>query len=381
MFTATQVSPTAKRKYLQQSSRWHKLLLICLLGHAASTQANTTEYQLTTIAENLSFPWSIAFLPGGDHLVAELGGNLLRISADGSAITPIEGVPAVYRAGQGGLFDVVLDPDFAENQMLYLSYAAGDAESNGTTVARAQLVGNNLEATEVLFSAAPSKYAPLHYGGRLAWLPDGTLLLTTGDGFDFREQAQNLDTHFGKTIRLSRDGTPPADNPFSNAPYVWSYGHRNPQGLAVSKAGVVFQHEHGPQGGDEVNIIEPGNNYGWPAITYGMDYNGAYVSPFTEFAGMQQPIKVWVPSIAPSGLMIYEGSMFPQWQGDLFVGALVDAEVRHLQMDNLKVVEESVVFNEIKDRIRDIRQAPDGSIYVLTDGEGGSVIRVATNQE
>ena len=276
---------------------------------------------------------------------------------------------------------MVLDPEFAQNQKLYLSYAAGDADQNGTTVASARLVGNALEATEVLFSAAPKKYAPLHYGGRLAWLPDRTLLLTTGDGFDFREQAQNLDTHFGKTIRLSRDGTAPADNPFSNAPYVWSYGHRNPQGLAVSNSGVVFQHEHGPQGGDEVKIIEPGNNYGWPAITYGMDYNGAYVSPFTEFAGMQQPIKVWVPSIAPSGLMIYEGSMFPQWQGDLFVGALVDAEVRRLQMDNLKVIEESVVFSEIKNRIRDIRQAPDGSIYVLTDGEGGSVIRVATTQE
>ncbi len=381
MSTATPVSPDTQPQFHREGRRWLSLLLMCLLSHTAATHASTSGYQLTTIADNLNFPWSIAFLPDGDHLVVELDGNLLRISADGSSTTSIGGVPAVYRAGQGGLFDVVLDPEFTQNQTLYLSYAAGDAEQNSTTVARARLVGNNLESTEVLFSAEPKKYAPLHYGGRLAWLPDGTLLLTTGDGFDFREQAQNLDTHFGKTIRLSRDGTAPADNPFSNAPYVWSYGHRNPQGLAVSNSGVVFQHEHGPQGGDEVNIIEPGNNYGWPAITYGMDYNGAYVSPFTEFAGMQQPIKVWVPSIAPSGLMIYEGAMFPQWQGDLFVGALVDAEVRHLQMDNLEIVEESVAFSEIKDRIRDIRQAPDGSIYVLTDGEGGSVIRVATNQE
>ncbi|MCR9261232.1 MAG: PQQ-dependent sugar dehydrogenase [Pseudomonadaceae bacterium] len=381
MFTATSVTSAAEYQTQQKCRRWLPLLLICTFGHSAATYASSNDYQLTTIADNLNFPWSIAFLPNGDHLVTELGGNLLRISADGSSTVAIEGVPVVYRASQGGLFDVVLDPDFSQNRKIYLSYAAGDAEQNSTVVASARLSGNNLEGTEVLFSSAPKKYAPLHYGGRLAWLPDETLLLTTGDGFDFREQAQNLETHFGKTIRLSRDGTAPADNPFSNAPYVWSYGHRNPQGLAVSNSGVVFQHEHGPQGGDEVNIIEPGNNYGWPAITYGVDYNGAYVSPFTEFAGMQQPIKVWVPSIAPSGLMIYEGSMFPQWRGDLFVGALVDAEVRHLQMDNREVVEETVAFGEISERIRDIRQAPDGSIYVLTDGEGGSVIRVSTNQE
>jgi glucose/arabinose dehydrogenase len=331
---------------------------------------------LDNIAQDFDYPWSIAFLPDGDLLVAELGGTLQRISSNDQSRQAINGVPAVYRAGQGGLFDVLLDRNFADNQMLYLSYASGDSSNNATTVAKGRLVGNTIESVEVIFSAAPTKYAPLHFGGRLAWMPDGTLLLTTGDGFDFREQAQDVTKHFGKTIRMQDDGTPPVDNPFSNAPLVWSYGHRNPQGLAVSRNGTVFQHEHGPQGGDEVNIITPGTNYGWPAITYGMDYNGAYVSPFTEFTGMAQPIHYWVPSIAPSGLMIYEGDLFPQWQGDLFVGALVDAEVRHLKMDNLAVVSETPIFSEIDARIRDIRQAPDGSIYVLTDGEGGRVIQV-----
>ncbi|XOV81486.1 MAG: PQQ-dependent sugar dehydrogenase [bacterium] len=381
MFTATSISRCAQRQTQQRRNVWRMLVLACLYAYTAGAQTNSSQYELTTVADNLNHPWSIAFLPGGDHLVTELGGQLLRVPAGGGSGVAVTDVPAVYRAGQGGLFDVVLDPDFADNRTLYLSYAAGDARQNSTTVASARLAGNTLESVQVIFSAAPSKYAPMHYGGRLAWLPDNTLLLTTGDGMDFREQAQNLATHFGKTIRISRDGTPPADNPFPEAPYVWSYGHRNPQGLAVSRAGVVFQHEHGPRGGDEVNVIEPARNYGWPAITYGMDYNGAYVSPFTQYKGMQQPIKVWTPSIAPSGLMIYEGDMFPQWQGDLFVGALVDAEVRHLQMDNLKVIEESAVFSEIDARIRDIRQAPDGSIYVLTDGEGGRVIRIAKYQE
>lgn len=352
-------------------------IMAALIGLTATLgQAATPDYKLETIAENLNFPWSIAFLPDGDLLVAELAGSLQKISSNDQSRQAISGVPPVFRAGQGGLFDVVLDPNFADNQMLYLSYAAGDSSSNATTVAKGRLVGNALEAVQVIFSAAPTKYAPLHFGGRLAWMPDGTLLLTTGDGFDFREQAQDLTKHFGKTIRMQTDGTPPADNPFSNAPLVWSYGHRNPQGLAVSRDGTVFQHEHGPKGGDEVNIITPGTNYGWPAITYGMDYNGAYVSPFTEFTGMAQPIHYWVPSIAPSGLMIYEGGLFPQWQGDLFVGALVDAEIRHLKMDGLKVVSETPLFSEIGERIRDIRQATDGSIYILTDGEGGRVIQV-----
>ncbi len=346
--------------------------LALLMAFAAASAHASNGYQIQTIATGLDFPWNIAFLPDGDRLVTELGGQLRRISADNTIGPPIEGIPPVYYAGQGGFFDVLPDPDFANNQLLYLSFSAGDKASNATTVARARLSEDSLEDLTVLFSASPKKSTAVHYGGRLAWLPDGTLLLTTGDGWEYRELSQGLNTHFGKTIRMNKDGSPAQGNPFPNAPYVWTYGHRNPQGLAVSEGGVVYAHEHGPRGGDEVNVLVPGNNYGWPAITYGIDYNGAYVSPFTEAPGMQQPIHVWTPSIAPSGLMIYEGDLFPEWRGDLFVSALVDNEVRRLDIKDGKVVEEEALFAEVATRLREIRQAPDGSIYLLTDGRADS---------
>ncbi len=331
-------------------------------GHAS------TAYDIEVVAKDLDHPWNIAFLPNGDRLVTELGGQLRRLSHDNEMHPPITGVPPVYRASQGGLFDVLPDPDFAENQLLYLSFAAGDAKHNATTVARARLVGERLEDLTVLFSATPKKSTAVHYGGRLAWLPDATLLLTTGDGWSYREWAQQVGNHFGKTVRMTRDGAPVAGGPFSAAPYVWTYGHRNPQGLAVSRSGQIFLHEHGPRGGDEVNILTPGLNYGWPAISYGIDYNGAYVSPFTEAVGMQQPIHVWVPSIAPSDLMIYEGDLFPEWQGDLFVSALVNEEIRRLDWEDGAVVAEEALFAEVGARLRGVRQGPDGSIYLITDG-------------
>ncbi len=349
------------------------VFVLCLSFWPSSQAA---DYNLETLADNLDFPWCIAFLPNGDRLVTELSGQLRRLDANGTLSPPIEGVPPVYRESQGGLFDVLPHFNFAANQIIYLSYAAGPPEKNATTVIRARLQGNRLENVQVIYSAAPKKHTPVHYGGRMDWLPDGTLLLTTGDGFDYREQAQALDNHFGKTIRMNPDGTPAANNPFANAPYVWTYGHRSPQGLVVSANGDVYQHEHGPRGGDEVNLLKAGANYGWPAITYGMDYNGAYVSPFTEYPGMVQPLHVWTPSIAPSGLTLYEGTLFPQWQGDLFVGALVDQEVRRLDLENGQVVDEETLFSELNARIRDVRTAPDGSLYILTDGPQGAVIRV-----
>ncbi len=350
-----------------------------LLLSTAPASATTDAYSTEVVASNLNFPWSIAFLPDGGRIVAELAGSLRLINADNVVGAPVTGVPEVFFAGQGGLFDVILDPAFASNRLLYLSYAAGDADNNATTVARARLSadGTALQDVAVIYTAAPGKYAPLHYGGRLAWRKDGALLLTTGDGFDFREQAQDPATHFGKTIAMRPDGEPASAPPLADAPLVWTYGHRNPQGLAVARDGTVYQHEHGPQGGDEVNVLTAGRNYGWPAITYGMDYNGAYVSPFTEHPDMEQPVHVWVPSIAPSGLMVYEGTMFPEWQGDLFVGALVDREVRRLDMANDAVVAEEPLFAELGARIRDIREAPDGSIYILTDGDAGEVVRIA----
>ena len=350
--------------------------LAAIILFTLPTNAEEQTYRLETLAEGLNFPWSVDFLPNGDLLVAELEGTLKRISKDGSSSNSVSGVPTVYRASQGGLFDVLLDKDFATNSTLYLSYAEGDSDENGTTVARATLTGNALTDVEVIFTASPRKYAPLHYGGRMAFTSDDLLLITTGDGFDFREHAQDLNSHLGKTIRINKDGSPAQDNPFPEAPKVWTYGHRNPQGLAIALDGTVYLNEHGPKGGDELNVITKANNYGWPAITYGMDHNGAYVSPLTEYPGMQQPQHVWTPSIGPSGMAFYEGNKFPKWQNSLFVGALVDKEVRRLTVENQQVTAEETVFAELDARIRDIRVGPDGLLYIVTDGDPGTVIRV-----
>mgnify|MGYP003705936203 FL=1 len=350
--------------------------LAAIILFTLPTNAEEQTYRLETLAEGLNFPWSVDFLPNGDLLVAELEGTLKRISKDGSSSNSVSAVPTVYRASQGGLFDVLLDKDFATNSTLYLSYAEGDSEENGTTVARATLTGNALTDVEVIFTASPRKYAPLHYGGRMAFTSDDLLLITTGDGFDFREHAQDLNSHLGKTIRINKDGSPAQGNPFPEAPKVWTYGHRNPQGLAIALDGTVYLNEHGPKGGDELNVITKANNYGWPAITYGMDYNGAYVSPLTEYPGMQQPQHVWTPSIGPSGMAFYEGNKFPKWQNSLFVGALVNKEVRRLTVENQQVTAEETVFAELDARIRDIRVGPDGLLYIVTDGDPGTVIKV-----
>ncbi|MEP5763894.1 MAG: PQQ-dependent sugar dehydrogenase [Halieaceae bacterium] len=351
------------------------LLLLAIPLHAA-------DYKLDTIAEGFEYPWSITFLPGGELLVTQRGGQLLRVSADGSQRKQLNGVPATYVAGQGGFFDVVLHPDFADNNMVYLSFAHGTPAANATRIVRGTLAEDGLENVEVILTVEPFKDTPQHYGGRFAFLPDGTLLLTTGDGFEYREKAQDPSVQFGKTLRVNDDGSVPADNPFAGAgdasAKVWTYGHRNPQGIVVDQdTGAVYLHEHGPRGGDELNLLQPGSNYGWPAITYGLDYSGAYVSPFTEHAGMEQPLWHWVPSIAPAGMTWYDGDAFPQWRGDLFVTALVDKEVRRLDLEDGKIVSETPLFSEIGERLRDIRTAPDGSLYILTDSEAGKIVRVS----
>ncbi len=350
------------------------MLIMALPLHAA-------DYKLETIAEGFEFPWSIAFLPDGDLLVTQRTGQLLRVSADGASRKELDGVPASYFAGQGGLFDVVLHPRFAENRLVYLSLAHGTPEANATRVVRGTLGDDGLEDVEVILTVEPTKDNPQHYGGRFTFLPDGTLLLTTGEGFDYREKAQDLAVQFGKTLRINDDGSVPADNPFADVDgpqaKVWTYGHRNPQGIVVDEdSGAIYLHEHGPKGGDELNLLEPGNNYGWPAITYGLDYSGAYVSPFTEFPGMEQPLWTWTPSIAPAGMTWYDGDAFPDWRGDLFVTALVYQEVRHLDMEDGQVVSDTPLFAEIGERLRDIRTAPDGTLYILTDSKAGKIVRV-----
>ncbi len=343
-------------------------ILAAVLGAAAAfaARAHAGEYEIDTWAGGLELPWSIAFLPDGSALVTELRGKLFHVGAGGRDRVTIANVPEVYFAGQGGLFDVVLHPRFGENRLVYLSYAEGGKKDNGTAIARGRLENASLENLEVIFRNFTRKDTPVHYGGRMAFLPDGTLLLTTGDGFDYREAAQDIDSGLGKVLRMNDDGTAAAGNPFPGSPYVYSYGHRNPQGLAVSSGGVVWLHEHGPRGGDELNRIEPGKNYGWPAITHGKDYSGAVISPYTEWEGMEQPVRYWVPSIAPSGLAIYEAGLFPGWRGDLFIGALVSREVRRVDPGADGAGAEEALFSEIAARVRDVRVEPGGALFILT---------------
>lgn len=346
---------------------------------ATAAGAQSVAYTLTTIADKLDRPWSVAQLPDESFLVSQRGGQLLRVSGDGST-AQVSGVPPTYVAGQGGFFDIALHPDFASNQLIYLSYAHGTPAANGTAITRGRLNGNLLENSEQILLLEPLKDTPQHYGGKLLFLPDGTLLLTTGEGFDYREAAQDLSSELGKVLRINGDGSVPADNPFGAeaARRIWTYGHRNPQGLALDpENGTIYLHEHGPRGGDEINVLTPGHNYGWPAITYGKNYSGAQVSPFTAAEDMEQPLLFWVPSIAPSGMAWYSGDIFPDWRGDLFIGALVDREVRRVELENGRVVEQESLFSELDARIRDVRVGTDGYLYLLTDGEGGKLIRVS----
>ena len=346
---------------------------------AVPAQTAVADYTLTTVADKLDNPWSVAQLPDRSFLITERTGQLLRVAPDGTRIS-IAGVPPSYFAGQGGLLDVVLHPQFASNQVIYLSYAHGTPEANGTAITRAVLGDNRLENAEQILLVKPLKDTPQHYGGKMLFLPDGSLLLTTGEGFDYREAAQDLSSELGKILRISDDGSVPADNPFSasQSQRIWTYGHRNPQGLVLDgDTGQVYLHEHGPRGGDEINVIAPGLNYGWPAITYGRDYSGAHVSPFTEADGMEQPLLYWVPSIAPSGMAWYGADVFPEWRGDLMIGALVDKEVRRVDIEDGQVIGEQSLFKELDARIRDVRVGIDGHLYLLTDGEDGKLIKVS----
>lgn len=361
------------------------LVLVLGAGPARAAGAAAVGYETVTVAGPLSFPWGLAFLPDGGLLVTERTGALRRIGTDGAISAPLIGVPPVFVRGQGGLLDVALHPAFADNGLVYLSYAHGDARGNATRIARGRLTEQGLADLEVIFTAAPLKDTPQHYGGMLAFMTDGTLLVTTGDGFDYREAAQDRRSMLGKTLRINDDGSLPADNPFAADPAaaaVWTYGHRNPQGLVVDpRTGSVYQHEHGPRGGDELNLLLPGRNYGWPAVTFGLDYSGARVSPYRELPGFEAPLTHWTPSIAPSGLALYLGDRFPGWHGSLFVGALVNREVRRLTVADGVVTGEEALFGELGERIRNVRVGPDGYLYLLTDSAEGRVVRVQPRED
>lgn len=382
-------SGTRERKHVQGA-----VPMILLMGLGSSmavtpeVQADSVKpYRVTTYTEGLSYPWAMVFLPDGRALVTERPGRLRLLEADGSLHPePFSGLPEIFTATQAGLMDIILAPDFDESQRLYFSYACGTLRANNTCLASAQLGENEtgehrLDNVQEIFRAQPAKSGASHYGGRMTWLPDGTLILTLGDGFDYREQAQNLENHLGKIVRLNADGSAPDNNPFVDrpgaAPEIFSYGHRNVQGIFYDAANQrLLSHEHGPRGGDEINRIEPGKNYGWPLVSHGIDYSGARITPFTELPGKQSPLLDWTPSIAPSGMTLYNAELFADWQGDLFVSALAAKRVHRVRLQGDQVIEEEQLFAELGERIRDVRQGPDGALYLLTDNEQGRVLRV-----
>ena len=354
------------------------VLLASLVSNSLSAQhvaVVTSDYSTTIIASGFEQPWAHEFLSNGDILVTERAGAI-KVVRDGKILSAdVANLPEVYFAGQGGLLDIMLDNDFINNRIIYLSYAFGSAKGNATRLVSAKLnrVGDTYKLDDIkpIFTASPLKHTPQHYSGRIAQMADNTLLLTVGDGFDYREQAQRLDNHLGKIIRMNSDGSVPLDNPFVSQagarPEIWSYGHRNHQGLVIAN-GVVYQHEHGPKGGDEVNIIQPGLNYGWPVITRGRDYNGAQVTPYKEYPGMQQPLVDWTPSIAPSSMAFH--------QNKLYVSALAEQTIRQLSINGNTIIDQGVVFSAIEGRIRDISTGPDGLLYVLTDGAEAQLIKI-----
>lgn len=340
-------------------------------------------FRVVTVAAGLKSPWSLAFLPEGGMLVSERDTGHLRIIQNGKLQREaITGTPEVASSGQGGLLDVALHPDFANNQLIYLSYSASGPGGRGTEVLRGRLTGNMLEKTEVIFRADPKTPGSAHYGSRLLFAPDGTLFITLGERYFYLKEAQNTANHLGSVIRINDDGSIPKDNPFANdekaRPEIYSYGHRNAQGIALRPGtNEIWEHEHGPRGGDEVNILKPGANYGWPKITYGIDYSGAIISDKTALPGMEQPVVYWVPSIAPSGMAFYDGVRLPAWKGDLFVGALAGTHLRRLKIDGQQVIEQEVLLDNLGERVRDVRSGPDGYLYIVTDNPiNGRVLRL-----
>lgn len=341
-----------------------------------------TKVEITKIADGLEHPWSLAFLPDGRMLVTERPGRLRYLSANGKASEPIAGVPEVFAQGQGGLFDVILDPDFAKNSTIYFSYAEpGPDDTNGTAVARARLDGQALRDLKVIFRQQPKFASRHHFGSRLVFARDGTLFVTLGDRNSQRALAQDLSTHIGKVVRITKDGGIPDDNPYAGRkdqrPEIWSYGHRNLQGATLHPVtGRLWTHEHGPQGGDEINLPEPGRNYGWPVITYGREYGtGAAIGEGTAKAGMEQPLHYWVPSIGPSGMVFHSGRNYPAWKGQLFVGAMPAQQLVRLEIgaDGRVAGEERIAIGQ---RVRDVREGPDGALYLVTDETDGQVLRV-----
>jgi glucose/arabinose dehydrogenase len=360
---------------------------------AGQTRAPYADGKVTldvqVVAKGLLMPFAVALLPDGRYLITERPGRLRIVAADGTLSAPVKGLPAIHADGQGGLLAVALDPGFTTNHTIYFSFGEPRKNGSGTSLARAQLVesadGASLAGLQVIFQQMPTIKSDRQFGSRIVFAPDGKLFLTLGErGIpEGMVQAQDLNSHFGKIVRINPDGSVPADNPFvgrSDAkPEIWSYGHRNVQAAAVDSAtGRFWAIEHGPRGGDELNHPEAGKNYGWPIISYGIDYSGDKMGAgITQKEGMEQPVYYWDPEIMPSGMIVYHGDLFPQWQGSIFVGGLASMKLVRLQMDGEKVVGEEWLLQNRQARIRDVQQGPDGSIYVITEeGADSKLLRL-----
>lgn len=372
---------------MNQTTRLVAATLAFLLPGAAVTaerfSSSQADFQLETVASGLAHPWAIAFLPNGEQLVTERAGRL-RVIADGQLLDqPVSGVPQVAATGQGGLLDVLLHPDFENNRLLFLSYAHRNDQGLTTRVARAEYRDRALQDVRVIFEAEPRSGGTRHFAGRMVLPEDGYLYVAVGDRGE-RERAQDIHDDAGGVHRIAIDGTAPASNPFHSqdgAGTLYTLGNRNIQGMTLHpRTGEIWSHEHGPRGGDEVNVIEAGTNYGWPVITYGINYSGTPITDQTHKEGMAQPLHYWDPSIAPSGMAFYTGDDFPAWQGDLFVGALKMRKLVRLELEGRKITAEEDLLTDFGERIRSVAMGPDGHLWLLTDDSDGQVLKIVPPQ-
>jgi glucose/arabinose dehydrogenase len=368
---------------------WHLFAALLTALSALPLAAHSGELRIEVVASGLDHPWGLAFIGDGRMLVSERPGRLRVIAADGKVSAPVDGLPAVEVTGQGGLLDVVADRDFARNRMIYFCYAEAAAQGSGnsTALASARLSDDarRLEKLTTIFRQTPKISSRLHFGCRIVEADDGRLFLTLGERGSRMADAQKLDNHHGKIVRIGKDGAVPADNPFVNRPgalpEIWSYGHRNGQGATLGPDGRLWMHEHGPQGGDEINRPEAGKNYGWPVITYGENYGGGTIGDgLTQKAGMEQPVHFWVPSIAPSGMAFVRSERYGKsWRGNLLVGSLKLGYLARLEMNGSRVIREEKLLTGLRQRVRDVREGPDGTIYLLTDEGKGQLLRLVAD--
>ena len=377
-----------KKTPLRQAVRVPIAIFLVAMGAHASSSADgpSPSVSLVPVAKGLDHPWAVAFLPDGQFLVTERPGRLRVITAAGQVSPALMGMPTVASGGQGGLLDVVVDTAFARNRRIFFCFsepAAAGASGNSTAMARATLSADSrsVQDVKVIFSQRPKVASSQHFGCRIVQAADGNLFLTLGERYQRRDDAQKLDNHHGKIVRITPDGAVPSDNPFRQQPgalpEIWSYGHRNPQGAAIAPDGKLWMHEHGPKGGDEVNLPQPGRNYGWPVVTYGENYGGGKIGEGTAKAGMEPPLHYWVPSIAPSGMAFLTSSKYGDaWKGSLFIGSLKFGTLHRLEVGQGKVLREEKLLQGNGERLRDVRQGPDGLLYLLTDSPQGQLLRL-----